>query len=153
MSGAAIPRLSYADEKNLWKWKHLDKWGFPSEPRRAHKAPPPQKLDLLRKTIREAARENALVAVFGTGAPTDHRTGASPATGFTGIDNVHMNQGAFNRTGGTFHYLENGPDQDGGIIILSEGAAKGIFIKFRSASGYPWIHDGRRPGQKPPGAG
>jgi uncharacterized protein YukJ len=128
----AIPRLSYTDEKNLREWKHLDKWGFPSEPRRARKSPPPQKLDLLRQTIRDAGRENALVAVFGTGAPTDHRTGISPATGFTGIDNVHMNQGAFNRTGGTPHYFENGPEQDGGIVILSDSGAKGVFIKFRS---------------------
>jgi hypothetical protein len=69
-----------------------------------------------------------MVAVFGTGAP---------------IENVHMNQGAFNRTNGTLHYLENERDQDGGLIVLAPDRATGIFIKFRSQTlrtdrrGYP----------------
>lgn len=125
----SMPRLSYD------KGDNFDAWGFPSEPKgppKDGKRNPPQNLRALQSALSDAAKTNALVAVFGTGSPMDHRTGASAATGFTGIDNVHMNQGAFNRTNGTLHYLENGHAQDGGLIVLSAAGAKGIFIKFRS---------------------
>jgi uncharacterized protein YukJ len=114
------------------------------EPKVGHRGKA-QALGPLHRTLRKELRLGELVAVFGTGYPMDHRTGNSPATGFTGIDNVHMNQGAFNRTNGTLHYLENGPAQDGALIVLSAERATGIFLKFRSQTiqtdrrGYPTI--------------
>jgi uncharacterized protein YukJ len=125
----SVPRLSYESGHVL------DPRKFPSEARKEPKVGAtgrkPQSLDDLHRALTEAAQSNALVAVFGTGAPTDHRTGFSPPTGFTGVDNVHMNQGDFNRTNGTLHYLENGRNQDGGLIVLSPKPT-GLFIKFRS---------------------
>ena len=73
----------------------------------------------------------ALVAVFGTGYPIDPTSGKSMPTGFTGVDNIHMNQGAMNLVNSPAHYVENGPEQDGGIIFLApSGDARGLFVKF-----------------------
>jgi uncharacterized protein YukJ len=137
-----VPRLSYTDGDIV---NPLD---FPSEAGNHPKvgaAWRSQSVRTLQQTLSKAAQSNALVAVFGTGYPMDHRTGEHPSTGFTGIDNVHMNQGAFNRTNGTLHYRENGRAQDGGLIILSTSGVQGIFIKFRvqtihsDDNGYPAI--------------
>jgi uncharacterized protein YukJ len=75
---------------------------------------------------------DALVAVFGTGYPIDHRTGVTAPTGFTGVDNIHMNQGALNLVNGDPYYRENGPNQDGGLIFLLPSGALGLFVKFHS---------------------
>jgi uncharacterized protein YukJ len=138
-----VPRLSYETGDVV------DPKGFPSEsrnePKTGPRTKPPQDLDKIQKALLDAVQANSLVAVFGTGSPMNHRTGEHPATGFTGIDNVHMNQGAFNRTNGTLHYLENGREQDGGLIVLSAAGATGLFIKFRSQTihtddrGYPTV--------------
>ena len=77
-------------------------------------------------------KANALVAVFGAGYPTDPRTGGAVPTGFTGIENIHMNQGAMNLVHGAPYYLENGPNQDGGLIFLLPTGAKGFFVPFPS---------------------
>ena len=57
-------------------------------------------LNEFKRTLTEARKSGdksgAIVAVFGTGYPTDPETGASVSTGFTGIENIHMNQGAKN---------------------------------------------------------
>jgi uncharacterized protein YukJ len=124
-----IPRLDYADGDIF------DPAAFPSETEghpKVGRTGRKQSLAPLQRVVEKAARSNALVAVFGTGYPMNHRTGEYPSTGFTGVDNVHMNQGAFNRTNGTLHYQENGKAQDGGFFILSPSGAQGIFIKFRS---------------------
>jgi uncharacterized protein YukJ len=124
-----LPRLDYADSSLVDPLKfQSEKTGEPKVQRKTR----PQPVGDLQSALRLAVKEKAMVAVFGTGAPTDHRSGAVPATGFTGVDNVHMNQGAFNRTNGTLHYLENGRAQDGGLIVLGRAGATGIFIKFRS---------------------
>lgn len=127
---ASLPRLNYETGHVV------DPKGFPSEAKSQPKVgrhSAPQNLRPLRSLLGQAAKANAMVAVFGTGAPMDHASGATPATGFTGVDNLHMNQGSFNRTNGTLHYRENGRSQDGGLIILSAtGDATGVFIKFRS---------------------
>lgn len=137
-----VPRLSYE------RGDVVDPAKFPAESRRDPKVgsrAAPQVLEPLHRMLESVARAGELVAAFGTGFPMDHRSSNSPATGFTGVDNVHMNQGAFNRTNGTLHYLENGRDQDGGLIVLSATRATGIFIKFRSQTihtderGYPQI--------------
>jgi len=73
----------------------------------------------------------SLVAVFGTGYPVDPVTKRSVPTGFTGVENIHMNQGARNLVNSGPYYLENGPNQDGGLIFLSPSGATGFFVKFR----------------------
>jgi hypothetical protein len=124
-----VPRLSYE------RGDFVDPTKFPAEARKDPKVGSrvaAQALEPLHRMLESVARAGELVAVFGTGSPMDHRSGIAPATGFTGVDNVHMNQGAFNRTNGTLHYLENGRNQDGGLVVLSATRATGIFIKFRS---------------------
>jgi uncharacterized protein YukJ len=74
----------------------------------------------------------ALVAVFGTGYPINQRTGVAQPTGFEGVDNIHMNQGSLNTIHGAAHYIENGPNQDGGLIFLLPSGARGFFMKFHS---------------------
>ncbi len=84
------------------------------------------------KAVDAALESDVLVAVFGTGYPIDAHANRSVPTGFTGIENIHMNQGALNLINGEPHYVENGPSQDGGIIFLFATGAKGFFVKFRS---------------------
>jgi uncharacterized protein YukJ len=88
------------------------------------------------RTLAEARKSGdksgAIVAVFGTGYPTDPETGASVPTGFTGIENIHMNQGAKNLINREPYYRENSPNQDGGIIFLLPTGAKGFFVKFHT---------------------
>ena len=92
--------------------------------------------DKFEKALAEIAKagekSGALVAVFGTGYPIGQRTGGSVPTGFTGIENIHMNQGAMNLINGTPYYIENGPNQDGGIIFLLPTGPKGFFVKFHT---------------------
>ncbi len=82
------------------------------------------------KAVKAAQQSEIPVAVFGTGYPIDPNVNRSVPTGFTGVENIHMNQGALNRINSKPHYLENGPDQDGGIIFLFPTAAEGFFVKF-----------------------
>ena len=97
------------------------------------------------KALIEAASQAAedtetFVAVWGTGYPDqdDRIAGYSrnprrASFGFTGIDNVHMNQGTFHRVGHhlTGHFAENGPHQDGAILFyFGDGSVKGFFSKF-----------------------
>jgi hypothetical protein len=49
-----------------------------------------------KKTVAEAQKSKALVAVFGSGYPVDPQTRQAVPTGFTGIENIHMNQGTKN---------------------------------------------------------
>jgi hypothetical protein len=84
------------------------------------------------KAVAQATKAGVPVAVFGTGYPMDSRSGGSVPTGFTGIENIHMNQGAKNLIRGFPHYVENGPNQDGGIIFLFPNGPLGFFVKFAS---------------------
>jgi uncharacterized protein YukJ len=78
-----------------------------------------------------AGGDGGRLAVFGTGYPVDPVTGKPPSTGYTGVENVHMNQGAPNQIGAGDFYRENGPNQDGGLIFLAaDGSAKAFFVKF-----------------------
>lgn len=77
-----------------------------------------------------AQGRGGLVAVFGTGYPIDAATSKGVPTGYTGVENIHMNQGALNLINGRPHYLENAPNQDGGLIFLFSSGAKGFFVKF-----------------------
>lgn len=86
----------------------------------------------LESAIEAAEQDGTLLAVFGTGSPIQPGSGRSPPTGYTGVENIHMNQGAPNRVGAGTHYRENGPDQDGGLIFLGpNGAAQAFFVKFQ----------------------
>ena len=88
--------------------------------------------DEFEAAAKAAAASGVAVAVFGTGYPIDEDAPRSVPTGFTGIENIHMNQGALNVINGEPHYVENGPNQDGGIIFLFTTGATGFFVKFRS---------------------
>jgi uncharacterized protein YukJ len=89
-----------------------------------------------------AAAEKALagpdtyVAVFGTGYGGTSSFGPERASfGFTGVDNVHMNQGTYYEVGRHLdgHYWENGPRQDGAVLFFfSDGTVHGFFSKFQS---------------------
>jgi uncharacterized protein YukJ len=85
-----------------------------------------------KKAVEDAKKSGVMVAVFGTGYPLDEGKGRSVPTGFTGIENLHMNQGARNLIRGEPHYRENSAGQDGGIIFLFSDGARGFFVKFRS---------------------
>jgi uncharacterized protein YukJ len=95
--------------------------------------------DLANATI---GKKDAFVAVFGTGfpdqddrlvAPMRHVDPLRDSFGFTGVDNVHMNQGTHYRVGGPAKHDENGPDQDGAVLFfLPDGKVAGCFVKFES---------------------
>jgi uncharacterized protein YukJ len=89
---------------------------------------------VLKASMRRDQADGTLVAVFGTGYPIDPKSGSAPPTGFQGIENVHQNQGAFQRVGASNHFLENGANQDGAIIFLMPDTAFGLFVKFTSQS-------------------
>jgi uncharacterized protein YukJ len=68
----------------------------------------------------EKARTNAeaFVVVFGTGFPS-HGTTVHSAAGFTGVDNIHMNQGNFRLIDDQPNrfFRENAPNQDGAVLF------------------------------------
>ena len=82
----------------------------------------------------------AFVAVFGTGYPDQDDRPVGPSrnplrasAGFSGVDNVHMNQGSLYRVGNHTdpHFLENGPHQDGAVIFFfGDKTVVGFFVKF-----------------------
>jgi hypothetical protein len=99
------------------------------------------------RKLKEAAVKSmedpaAFVAVFGTGYPQPNDRGAGggrsarrASEGFTGVENVHMNQGSYYWIGRHVdpYYKENGTHQDGAVIIrFGDGGAVGFFIKFDS---------------------
>jgi uncharacterized protein YukJ len=94
------------------------------------------------KQAAQSAKEDSgtWIAVFGTGYPDqdDRADGADPTTssfGFTGVDNIHMNQGSYLRIGriSDSHYYENGPNQDGAVLFLwADGTVTAFFTKFQS---------------------
>ena len=90
--------------------------------------------EALDAAIAEDETDAGLLAVFGTGYPIKPGTNRSPSTGYTGVDNIHMNQGAPNQVGAGSHYRENGPNQDGGLIFIGPNAAKAFFVKFQTQS-------------------
>ena len=83
----------------------------------------------------------SFVAVFGSGYAVQQEN-ASPASdplnaafGFTGLDNVHMNQGSDYRVGRHLNnqFRENGPNQDGAVLFFfADQSVQGFFCKFAS---------------------
>ncbi|HEY1749734.1 MAG TPA: DUF2278 family protein [Caulobacteraceae bacterium] len=90
--------------------------------------------EALQKALAGDEAAGALIAVFGTGYPIDARTGRPPSVGFSGVENVHMNQGAPHRTGFGDHYKENGAAQDGGLILLLPSGPVAVFTRFQTQS-------------------
>src|SRR6202166_3429572 len=109
-------------------------------------------VDALTQAVKD---KHAYVAVFGSGytaAPGGTLRYSDPARssmGFTGVENVHMNQGSLHQIGQhlTGHFDENGPDQDGALLVVTQDAVQGFFAKFTSqdnetdANGNP-VHTG-----------
>jgi uncharacterized protein YukJ len=107
---------------------------------------PSQANPLYKRLVQEAAKatkdKGGFVAVFGTGHPDqDDRPpgrGQNPlraAEGFSGLDNVHMNQGSLYRIGHHTHptFMENGIHQDGAVLFFfSDRSVVGFFVKFES---------------------
>jgi uncharacterized protein YukJ len=105
------------------------------------------KTNPLYKGVADAAAKaktdaGVFVAVFGTGYPDqDDRPrgrGHNPlraSAGFTGIDNVHMNQGSPYSIGHHADpaFKENGTHQDGAVLFFfSDKTVTGFFVKFES---------------------
>lgn len=147
----SIPRLDYVHDGIL------NMTAFQALPQNVD----PSKNAFARKLIKAASvvkgKADAFVAVFGSGYMGDSRRSrespANPLTasfGFTGVENVHMNQGSFHflRQHLNGQFAENGPAQDGAFLFfMSDGTVAGFFTKFASqdnetdASGNP-IHTG-----------
>jgi uncharacterized protein YukJ len=121
-SDSEVPRLDFVRDHIL------DARAFKTDAHSAHAR------SVLEHAIAAAAsagdHDETYVAVFGTGYPIDTRTGTAPGTGFTGVENIHMNQGSRHVVGDIDYYRENGPRQDGGLIFLTRTGATGFFVKF-----------------------
>lgn len=83
----------------------------------------------------------SFLAVFGSGYSDNEQPrgpSASPrraSIGFSGLENVHMNQGSFYRVGRHLnsHFFENGVDQDGAVLFcFGDGSVQAFFSKFKS---------------------
>ena len=74
----------------------------------------------------------AKVAVCGTGSPTADEAAAH--TGFTGVANVHMNQGTRPWIRNLLRYEENGAYQDGALFVLDPNGVQALFLKYASQS-------------------
>lgn len=82
----------------------------------------------------------AFVAVFGSGygsqdnhSPDSGHNPLRASIGFSGIENVHMNQGSFYRVGNHAdpHFKENGTHQDGAaLFFFGDKTVIGFFTKF-----------------------
>jgi uncharacterized protein YukJ len=83
----------------------------------------------------------SFLAVFGSGYSDNEQPrgpSGSPrraSIGFSGVENVHMNQGNFYRVGRHLnsHFFENGVNQDGAVLFyFSDGSVQAFFSKFKS---------------------
>jgi uncharacterized protein YukJ len=90
---------------------------------------------LVSAAVKAKNNPHAFVAVFGTGFPANQAHGLHSSGGFSGVDNVHMNQGNFRRIDNQANrfFQENGPNQDGAVLFFqSDGTVQGFFAKFQS---------------------
>jgi len=132
----ALPRVDYV------RGGIISMDGFRAMPSATHGRPSSNHfLTRLMDALTQALKDkNAYVAVFGSGftsAPGGTQTYSDPARssmGFTGLENVHMNQGSLYQIGQhlTGHFHENGPDQDGALLVVTKDAVQGFFTKFTS---------------------
>jgi uncharacterized protein YukJ len=113
----------------------LDMTAFTMLPR----GTPPENNEFYQDLVEAAGKANnngnAWVAVFGTGFPPNHSGNSNSPTAFTGVDNVHMNQGNYRLIGNqvSHFYRENAPNQDGAVLFFHEdGTVQGFFTKFHS---------------------
>jgi uncharacterized protein YukJ len=113
----------------------LDMAAFQTIPRGTN----PEKNDFYKSLVAAAEKaknaNGAFVAVFGTGFSGGHAATLHSSNGFTGIDNVHMNQGNFRMIDNQVNHFfrENGPNQDGAVLFFhGDGSVQGFFSKFQS---------------------
>ncbi len=100
----------------------------------------PKKNDFYKALVAAAekamADSKAFVAAFGTGyGPSSSSNPTRASFGFTGVENIHMNQGTYYEIGRLLdhHYAENGPRQDGALLFFfADGTVQGFFSKFQS---------------------
>lgn len=133
---ASLPRLDYV------RGGFLDMSKFTAAPASASPAGNPLLQKLIAAVHRASADRQSFVAVFGDGQATSHPTATSSkadpltdAFGFTGIQNVHMNQGSDYKVGRHLNnqFKENGPNQDGALLFFfSDKSVEGFFFKFSS---------------------
>ena len=90
--------------------------------------------DPIVKAFAQRVRPGSKVVICGTGTPIDPQTSSAPSTGFTGIGNVHMNQGTRTWICNRDHHDENGPNQDGALFVLDGPSVMGLFLKFANQS-------------------
>ena len=79
-------------------------------------------------------RPGARIVICGTGSPINPQTSRAPNTGFTGVANVHMNQGTRTWICNKDHLDENGRNQDGALYVLDDPSVVGLFLKFANQS-------------------
>ena len=90
----------------------------------------PAALDPVVAEFVRRVRPGATVAVCGTGCPAPSEAhGAAPA-GFTGVGNVHMNQGTRTWIRNGVRHEENGANQDGALFVLSGQGVHALFLKY-----------------------
>ncbi|MGC5802323.1 DUF2278 family protein [Ralstonia pseudosolanacearum] len=90
--------------------------------------------DLVSTTFSHLVRPGAGVVICGTGLPINSATDSAPSTGFTGIGNVHMNQGTRTWIGNRGHHDENGTHQDGALFVLNGRSVWALFLKYANQS-------------------
>jgi len=76
----------------------------------------------------------AAIVICGTGAPTNANRDGAQSTGYTGIVNVHMNQGTRTWIVNDDRHDENGIKQDGALFVLREPNVHGLFVKYANQS-------------------
>jgi uncharacterized protein YukJ len=133
----SLPRLDYV------RGGFLDLHAFTEAPTAATVASNPFLQKLTAAVDRATKDHSAFVAVFGQGHSTASNSGTvksisdplTDAFGFTGVENVHMNQGSDLKIGRHLNnqFKENGPNQDGAVLFFfSDKSVQAFFLKFSS---------------------
>jgi len=100
----------------------------------AFKATTSARNDPVGTTFSQLVCQGAKVVICGTGLPINSDTASAPSTGFTGIGNVHMNQGTRTWIRNREHLDENGTRQDGALFVLNGSQVSALFLKFSNQS-------------------
>jgi len=90
--------------------------------------------DAVAARFAQLVRRGAKVVICGTGTPIAAGSGAAPSTGFTGLTNVHMNQGTRTWIENQGHHDDNGANQDGALFVLQGRSVMALFLKYANQS-------------------
>ncbi|MBV8636033.1 MAG: DUF2278 family protein, partial [Burkholderiaceae bacterium] len=90
--------------------------------------------DPVSKKFAQLVRPGAQVVICGTGTPLNDDATGAPSTGYTGIGNVHMNQGTRTWIANDGHHDENGANQDGALFVLDGSSVWSLFLKYANQS-------------------